>query len=87
MKMGKGLECNLCKERNLFIRLEKRRLRGDIIVVFTYLKGCHKEGRTTLLTYYREQDVCLNCSKGDLDEISELKLLNFENYMRVVSCI
>uniref|UniRef100_A0A8C3I6M2 Reverse transcriptase domain-containing protein n=1 Tax=Chrysemys picta bellii TaxID=8478 RepID=A0A8C3I6M2_CHRPI len=52
-RMIKGLE-NMTyegrlKELSLF-SLEKRRLRGDMIAVFRYLKGCHKEEGENLFT-------------------------------------
>ena len=51
--MIKGLE-NMTYEGRLkelgFFSLEKRRLRGDMIAVFRYLKGCHQEEGENLFT-------------------------------------
>uniref|UniRef100_A0A8C3HMQ1 PTPRF interacting protein alpha 3 n=1 Tax=Chrysemys picta bellii TaxID=8478 RepID=A0A8C3HMQ1_CHRPI len=53
MRMIKDLEDmtyeGRLKELGLF-SLEKRRLRGDMIAVFRYLKGCHKEEGENLFT-------------------------------------
>ncbi|KAK4825819.1 hypothetical protein QYF61_002942, partial [Mycteria americana] len=47
VEMVRGLE-HLCCEERLRVGLEKRRLWGDLIAAFQYLKGAYKKGRDSL---------------------------------------
>ena len=40
--------------------LEKRRLRGDMIALFKYLKGCHTEEGQDLFSIISEYRICNN---------------------------
>ena len=48
------------KELGMF-SLEKRRLRGDMIALFKYLKGCHTEKGQDLVSIIPE---CRTCHRG-----------------------
>jgi len=52
-KMRRGLQHLSCEERWRepgFFSLEKRRLRGDLIAAFQYLKGAYKQKEQWLFT-------------------------------------
>jgi len=61
--MIRGLEYHFCADRlrelGLF-RLEKRRLRGDLIAAFQYLKGAYRKDGEALFTR-----VCSDRTKGN----------------------
>ena len=69
MKMIRGLECPSCEgrltESGLF-SLEKRRLQGDLIVAFQYLKGAYRKAEEGL--YIRANN---NRMRGDGFKLEE----------------
>ena len=72
MKMIRGLEHLLYpdSQRELMLfSLEKRRLQGDLIVAFQYLKGACKKDEDRLFSI-----VCSNRTRGDSFKLKEGRL-------------